>query len=129
MALVGWDVDRRVVAAGEVVQLTLYWKCLAPMKEAYKVSAQLVRQDRRKAAQSDMAPGGVATTDWEKGQQVVDRRDLLIEPGTPPGGYEIIISVYWWETPQELKRLRVIDGQGYVLPSDSVVLGKVRVTS
>ena len=129
MALLGWDIDQRILAAGETLQLTLYWQGLGSMPEAYQVSAQVVREDRRKAAQSDGAPGGIPTTEWRKGQQVVDRRALLIEPGTPPGGYEIVLSAYWWDTPSSIKRLRIVDGQGYVLPSDSLRLGIVRVTA
>jgi hypothetical protein len=128
MALLGWDVDRRVIAAGETLQLTLYWESLDALQEAYQLSAQVVRADRRKAAQSDAAPGGIPTSKWRKGQQVVDRRELQIEAGTPPGGYEIVISAYYWDTPDTIARLRIVDDQGYVLPSDSLVLGKVRVT-
>jgi hypothetical protein len=128
MALLGWDVDRRVIAAGETLQLTLHWESLDRMQEAYQLSAQVVREDRRKAAQSDAAPGGIPTNEWRQGQRIVDRRELRIEPGSPPGGYEIVLSAYWWDTPDTIKRLRVVDGQGYVLPSDSLVLGKVRVT-
>ena len=129
MALVGWDVDRRAVAAGETLHLTLYWECLAPMEEAYQVTAQVVREDLRKAAQSDMAPGGVPTNQWQRGQRIVDHRELAIEPGAPPGGYNIVVGVYWWDTPASIVRLRIVDGQGHVLPSDSLLLGKVRVTS
>jgi hypothetical protein len=128
MALLGWDVDRRSIPAGETLQLTLYWARLDEMQEAYQVSAQIVREDRRKAAQSDAAPGGIPTNEWRRGQQIIDRRELQIELGSPPGGYEIVLSTYWWDTPGTIKRLRIVDGRGYVLPSDSLVLGKVRVT-
>ena len=128
MALSGWDVDRRVIPTGETLQLTLYWECLAPMEQDYQVSAQVVRGDRRKAAQSDMAPGGVPTSDWVKGQRIIDLRELQIDPDAPPGGYEIIVSAYGRESPDAIKRLRITDGQGYVLPGDSLILGQVRVT-
>ena len=70
MALVGWDVEPRVVAAGETLHLTLYWECLAPMASDYQVSTQVVRADQLKAAQMDAAPGGVPTGQWSKGQQI-----------------------------------------------------------
>ena len=56
------------------------------------------------------------------------RRELTIDPNAPSGGYDIVVGAYWWDTPATIKRLRIVDGQGYVLPSDSLVLGKVRVT-
>jgi hypothetical protein len=128
LALVGWDVDRRLIPAEETLQLTLYWEGLDDMRQDYQVTTQLVREDRRKAAQFDAAPGGIPTSTWRKGQQVVDHRELRVEAGAPPGGYEIVLSAYWWDTPETIKRLRVIDAEGTVLPSDSLVLGWVRVT-
>jgi hypothetical protein len=127
MALVGWDVKPRVVAAGETLYLTLYWEGLAPMAGDYQVSTQVVRADQLKAAQVDAAPGGVATSGWAKGQRIEDRRELGIDPNAPPGGYDILVSVYGWETAGTIRRLRLIDDQGYVLPGDSLTLGQVRV--
>jgi 4-amino-4-deoxy-L-arabinose transferase-like glycosyltransferase len=128
MALLGWDVDRRLVAAGETLQLTLYWEGLKDVRQDYQVTTQLVREDRRKAAQFDVAPGGIPTSKWRKGQQIVDRRELQIEESAPAGGYKVVLSAYWWDTPHTIKRLRIVDAEGYVLPSDSLVLGWVRVT-
>jgi hypothetical protein len=127
MALVGWDVEPRVVAAGATLHLTLYWECLAPMSSDYQVSTQVVRADQLKAAQVDAAPGRVPTGQWVKGQQVVDRRELAIDANAPPGGYDLLVSVYGWESGNTIKRLRLIDGRGYVLPGDSLTLGQVRV--
>jgi hypothetical protein len=127
LALVGWDVSRRVVAAGEALDLTLFWECLADMDQAYTVSAQV--QDGRggKVAQEDAWPGGTDTSGWEVGEQIVDRRRLVIDPGAPPGSYELVLRVYGWESPQAIRRLRIINAEGRVLPNDFVVLGKVRV--
>jgi hypothetical protein len=127
MALVGWNVEPRMVAAGETLHLTLYWECLAPMASDYQVSTQVVRADQLKAGQIDAAPGSVPTGQWTKGQRIEDRRELEIDPNAPPGGYDILVSVYGWETPDTIKRLRLIDGRGYVLPGDSLTLGQVRV--
>jgi hypothetical protein len=127
MALIGWDVEPRVVTAGETLYLTLYWEGLAPMTSDYQVSTQVVRADQRKAVQMDAAPASVPTSQWSKGDQLVDRRELVIDPSAPPGGYDILVSVYGWETPETIKRLRLIDGHSYVLPGDSLTLGQVRV--
>jgi len=127
MALVGWDIDRRAAAAGDVLHLTTYWECLASMEEAYTVSSQVLDERGRKAAQADIWPGDTDTSHWEVGQQIVDRRDLAIDPGSPAGSYELVLRVYGWETPETLKRLRIIDAEGRVLPNDFVVLGRVRI--
>jgi hypothetical protein len=127
MALVGWNVEPRVVAAGEALHLTLYLEGLAPMSSDYQLSTQVVRTDQRKAAQMDATPANLPTSKWAKGKLMVDRRELIIDPGAPPGGYDILVSVYGWETPDAINRLRLIDDQGYVLPGDSLTLGQVRV--
>jgi hypothetical protein len=127
MALVGWDVEPRVVAAGEMLHLTLYWECLSAMSTDYQVSTQVVRADQRKAAQVDAAPAGLPTGQWTRGQRIVDHRELVIGPEVPPGGYDILVSVYGWEAEGVIERLRLIDGEGYVLPGDSLTLGQVRV--
>jgi hypothetical protein len=127
MALVGWDVEPRVVAAGETLHLTLYWECLSSMSTDYQVSTQVVRADQLKAAQMDAEPAGLPTGQWAKGQQIVDQRELVIDTEAPTGGYDILVSVYGWETPETIKRLRLVDGRGYVLPGDSLTLGQVRV--
>jgi hypothetical protein len=67
------------------------------------------------------------TGQWSKGQRIVDHRELVIGPESPPGGYDILVSVYGWEEEGAIKRLRLIDGEGYVLPGDSLTLGQVRV--
>jgi hypothetical protein len=127
MALVGWNVEPRVVTAGGTIGLTLYWDALAPMGTDYQVSTQVVRADQLKAAQLDAAPSGLPTSVWAKGDRIVDRRELIIDPNALPGGYDILVSVYSWEGPDTIKRLRLSDASGYVLPGDSLTLGQVRV--
>lgn len=128
MALVGWDIEPRVAAAGESLDLTLYWKCLSSMSSNYQVSTQIVRADGLKAAHLDAPPGNLPTEEWKPGQRVIDRRELPIQSSALPGGYDILVSVYGWETPDTIRRLRLVDAQGYVLPGDSLKLGQVRVT-
>jgi hypothetical protein len=127
MALVGWDVEPRVVAAGETLHLTLYWEGLSSMASDYQVSTQVVRADQRKAAQMDATPANLPTSQWIKGERIEDRRELVIDPSAPLGGYDILVSVYGWETPDTIERLRLVDDRGYVLPGDSLTLGQVRV--
>jgi hypothetical protein len=97
------------------------------MDESYTVSAQMVDVGGRKAAQSDVWPGATDTSRWAVGQQVVDRRELVIHQDAVPGVYELLLSIYWIDPTPELRRLRIIDTEGRILPSDSWVLGQVRI--
>jgi hypothetical protein len=127
MALIGWDVDRRVVAPGSPLQLTLYWEGLAEMDRSYTVSTQMVAGDMRKAAHLDSWPGDRDTKDWAKGWRIIDRREVTVFADARADVYDILVGVYGWETPEQVRRLRIIDAEGRVLPSDTLTLGKIRV--
>ena len=124
LALVGWALDRRVAAPGEALTLTLYWECLDEMTTAYTVSAQVLDDGGGKVAQWDGWPGETDTSSWVAGQRVVDRRVLRIADDAPAGGYRLLLLLYDGAT---LKRMRIIDAEGRVLPNDFHVLGQVRV--
>jgi hypothetical protein len=125
MALVGWDVDRRVVRSGETMHLVLYWECLAPMDKTYVVSAQLLGESGRKAAQWDSRPGDLDTSAWQLGQRVKDHRELAVYADVPSGAYDLRVMVYDEEA---MKRMRIVDVQGRILPDDFVTLDHVRVS-
>lgn len=124
LALIGWKLDRRVVAPGGEIALTLYWECLAPMSKSYTVSAQVL-DEGRKVAQWDSWPGDSDTAGWTKGQRVIDRRILTVAPDALAGGYDLYLMVYDGQT---MQRMRLINSEGRVLPDDFVILGKVRVS-
>jgi len=124
MALVGWDVDDRLASPGQTLRVTLYWKRLAQMDRAYTVSAQLLSGEGERVAQWDSWPGDTNTAEWAPEQQVVDQRVLTVSRDAPPGSYDLILLVYDGQT---LRRLRISNAQGRVLPSDLYVLGQIRV--
>jgi hypothetical protein len=125
LALVGWDIDRRVISTDETAALVLYWECLSSMQKPYTVSAQLLESGGRKAAQWDSWPGGTDTSNCTVGQQIEDRRELTVYADATPGAYDLRIMVYDGGT---MERMRVIDDQGRVLPNDFFTLGRVRVS-
>jgi hypothetical protein len=127
MEIVGYDLDRRVVHAGETVTLTLHWRGLRPMDVNYTVSAQLVDVEQRKAAQHDGWPlgGAVPTAAWEPGQILDDAHTLAVYPDGLPGVYGVRIAVYVLED-GKIVHVPVIAREGRML-SDYVVLTRVRV--
>jgi hypothetical protein len=96
MALVGYDLDQRVLRPGETVALTSYWRCLQRMDTNYNISAQVVDVGQRKAAQHDGWPldGAAPTAAWEPGQDLTDTYRLEIYPDASPGVYDVRIIVY-----------------------------------
>jgi hypothetical protein len=127
MALVGYDLDRRVVHLGEPVTLTLHWRGLRRMDVNYSVSAQLVDPEQRKAAQHDGWPldGAAPTTSWEPGQTLVDAHELPVYGDALPGAYDVRVAVYAFED-GEVTHVPVIPAGGEML-ADHVVLTQVRV--
>ena len=127
MALVGYDLDRRVVRPGETVNLTLYWQGLRPMDANYTVSTQLVDASQRKAAQLDGWPadGAAPTATWEPGRLQTDVRPLEVYADAPPGPYDVRLAVYVLQD-GAIVHLPVIPTGGR-MASDHVVLTRVRV--
>jgi hypothetical protein len=81
------------IVPGEIVQVQVRWTTDAPLDAGYVVFLQALDEANHLAGQLDDEPA-VATMNWRPGQQVADRHGLLIEPGTPPGEYRIIIGLY-----------------------------------
>jgi hypothetical protein len=96
MALVGYDLNQRVLRPGETVTLTLHWHCLQQMDTNYNISAQVVDTSQRKAAQHDGWPldGAAPTAAWEPGQSLTDTYTLQIYPDANLGVYDVRIIVY-----------------------------------
>jgi len=127
MALVGYDLNERIVRPGDEVKLTLHWRGLRGMDANYSVSAQLVDAGQRKAAQQDSWPleGAAPTAAWEPGQKFVDPYTLAVFPDAPPGVYDVRVAVYLFED-GEITHLPVIPTDGEML-AEHVVLTRVRV--
>jgi 4-amino-4-deoxy-L-arabinose transferase-like glycosyltransferase len=99
MELIGYDLDQRAAQPGEMVTLTLHWRCLRWMNADYTVSAQLVDSVQRKAAQRDGWPvdGTALTTAWKPGQELTDVYPLEIYPDAALGVYNVRLAVYLYE--------------------------------
>jgi hypothetical protein len=127
MALVGYDVERRVVRPGETTALTLYWQGMEPMEANYSISAQFVDVEQRKAAQQDGWPsnGAAPTSSWEPGRVVVDRRELTVYPEAPSGVYNVRVVVYVMEE-GSIEHLPTVAANGQ-MQATHVVLTTIRV--
>jgi len=96
MLLTGYDLSERAVQPGTTMTLTLRWHALRPMEKNYTVSAQLIDEDQRKAAQRDSPPleGRAPTTTWSPDQTIVDNIPLTISQDAAAGPYNMRIAVY-----------------------------------
>ncbi|MFL7793611.1 MAG: hypothetical protein AB8I69_15825, partial [Anaerolineae bacterium] len=127
MALVGYDLARRVVRPGEEITLTLYWRGLRKMERNYTISAQIVNDAQVKAAEDSNWPlkGDAPTMLWEPGNLLEDPKTLAVRADAPPGVYDVQITVFKKQD-EEFIHLPVISGRGEML-SNHTQLTKIRV--
>lgn len=126
VALVGYELDRRVVRPGETIRLTLYWKALAALETDYRAFAHVLGVENQVWANrdSELLAGSAPTSRWQPGQVVEEVRELQVGLTTPPDFYDIEVGVY----PPGGGRLPVVAEDGHWL-GDHVLLSKVRVVS
>ena len=93
--LLGFDLLRSEVRAGDTLPLTLYWRATAPVPENYQVFAHLTRPATHLWGQSDnLNPGDFPTRRWPLDKYVWDDHRLGVLPGTPPGDYQLTVGLY-----------------------------------
>ena len=120
LALVGYQIDRRMVRPGETISLALYWQGRTFIPDRYKVFVHLEHDLGGRYAQEDSEPqGGAApTSGWQPGVVIHDRYSLLVAPDAPEGSYTLKVGVYHADTGQRLR----VDGS-----TQGIILSKVRV--
>jgi 4-amino-4-deoxy-L-arabinose transferase-like glycosyltransferase len=126
VAFLGYDLDRIVVKPGGTLHLTLYWQALAKMETSYTVFVHLLDAQNRTWGQKDNLPvkGTHPTTSWLPDEVVTDEYEIVVDATTPAGEYQIEVGMYDLAT---MLRLPAFDEQGAPLPSDRILLSKVRV--
>ncbi len=123
LELVGFELNPRQVAAGETVDLTLYWRAKRPLTTDYTLFAQVVDADTTRWASQDL---GQSTSGWTEGELQTVQMSLSLNPDTPGKVYPIIIGLYTMEDGQ-FNRLQIIAADGR--PTDDFLqLTLLRVT-
>jgi mannosyltransferase len=124
VALLGYTLPTEAVRAGDVMQLTLFWKALAPLPARYRVFVHLLDADNHIVGQRDAEPGGGVrlTTTWKPDEIIVDNYGIVIRPGTPPGPYRVEVGLYAVDGGQRLPVSRGSEPGG-----DQVLLPAVQV--
>ncbi|MFO7741699.1 MAG: DUF2142 domain-containing protein [Anaerolineae bacterium] len=127
LLLTGYDLSQRTARVGETITLTLRWQALRTMEENYTVSAQVIDDAQRKAAQHDSPPlkGDAPTTAWEPSVTVVDHIPLTIFPDAAEGPHSVRLAVYRHEGGQ-ITHLPVTPPAGQ-MQANEVRLTQVRV--
>lgn len=108
--LVGLDLPRRELRAGEDLPLTLYWQATATFEKSWTVFVHLLNNKGQIISQQDQIPGGgqFPTTSWLPDEYLIDTYNLTIPTDTLPGD-----KAYWLEIglydANDFSRLPVIE--------------------
>ncbi|MBN1400686.1 MAG: hypothetical protein JXA74_07605, partial [Anaerolineae bacterium] len=112
--LVGYDLTYGAaegggVAPGQSLELTLFWHAREHPQQAYTVFVHLLAPTGAIHSQVDSQPqsGDRPTRAWARGEYLIDRYTLALQPDAPPGLYHIAVGMYDAATGL---RLPVIDG-------------------
>ena len=130
MKLIGFNLDREVIPADGVLNLDLYWTTYAPPTARYQSIAHLVGADGLRWSLADTArPRGYADYPphpaWPAGHYALDSHEISPLSGTPPGTYDLVLTIFDRET---LAPLSVLNDAGQ--PSaPELTIGRVTLLS
>ena len=96
LALLGYDVDTSQVTLDGELRVSLYWEGLREMETDYRIFLDLVNGVYHVWGKQDGRPywDGYPTYQWPRGLVMKDVREIEVWPGTPPGSYQVAVSVY-----------------------------------
>ncbi len=98
--LLGYDLDRSEMRAGESVTLTLVWRALRSPDADYTVFTHLLDAAGAQRGGRDNPPlnGAYNTSRWVAGEVIVDAYVIPLAADAPPGEYAIEIGLYRFDT-------------------------------
>jgi hypothetical protein len=123
VALVGYDLNTRVIRPGETLSVTLYWQALASVERDYSVFLHLTSAGKIAAANDGLpytSPKRMRR--WLPGQVFQEVRPLTAAADAPVGLYNIEVGVF----DESRGRLAVIATDGHYLGEQHMLL-QVRV--
>ena len=111
----GYDVSR--------LTFDLYWRVLqSPDRDDYSVFVHLLDQWGFRWGEEGIFD--YPSAQWSPGDVIVNRKEIDVEPGAPPGEYQVLVGVY---SPSLDSRLPWLDEQGKVAGA-TITLGPVIVS-
>lgn len=120
LRLTGYQRTPGALRAGDTLDITLTWQPVAPVTRPYTIFAQLLDDQNQILAQRDSWPvdGRWPPTCWSRGEEVVDRRQIVLPSRAMPGNYRLAVG---WYDSLIGTRLTLPDGR------DALILDMVEV--
>ena len=129
MTLLGYQQEHTTMPADEELPIHLYWTTHARPSAHYQSVIHLVGADGMRWSHPDTArPRGYANyppnSSWPPGHYALDSHQVIPLPGTPPGTYDVVLTIFDRDT---LAPLSVLNEQGQPAAPD-LTLGQVTLT-
>lgn len=95
LMLVGYEYQRRVLAAGDELVVTLYWRALRDVESDYLIKLRLVDEGGREVVAVERRPesGQSPTSAWHEGLTLQDAHQLNLPGDLLPGRYTVDLVV------------------------------------
>ena len=131
LALNGFNLSRQTVPAGETFDVDLAWTAVAPPQVDYQSEISLVGPDglawsrkgtERPRVYEDAAP----TRLWAAGEWGWDSREVQTLSGTPPGVYDIVVTLFDKATLAPATLTDTIGGQA---AGPTAVIGQIEIVN
>jgi 4-amino-4-deoxy-L-arabinose transferase-like glycosyltransferase len=126
MELVGYELEREEIVAGQAVRVTLYWRCLAEMDENYTVAVHILGPNHQAYGKQDNYPGrgNYATSLWKRGEIIKDRYLIGTSRRFPaPAFGQLKVALHLHHSAEHLPVL----GTAAEPLGDSIIFGRFKV--
>jgi 4-amino-4-deoxy-L-arabinose transferase-like glycosyltransferase len=100
--LLGYDLGKNRLKAGQETKVTLYWQCQRPSEANLKPVLALVDKKGDVWGQGQEMETGDWNAPWERGLVIRDELKLEVDPATPVGTYRLLLSLYNGEKGERL---------------------------
>jgi len=101
LEFLGYDVSR---FTHHVLRFTFYWRVLQPAnRDDYSIFVHLLDQWGFRWGEAGFFE--YPSAQWSTGDVIVNRKETDLEPGAPPGEYQILVGVYSASLDSRLPRL------------------------
>jgi hypothetical protein len=92
----GYDPDSVNLPDDSTLTISLYWRALRPVEGDYRIYLKLINGAYHVWGEQDARPfwDGFPTNEWEVDQVIFDPREIPVLSGTPPGSYQLAVSLY-----------------------------------
>ncbi len=125
--LLGYDVGKGRVRAGEAIAVTLYWRCRGRMEHNYTLSVQVLGPDYKSYGGVNLYPGrgNFATSLWQVGDTFSETYWIPVASDAPAPvmGY---IKVAFFRDDSTQEHLPVLDPRGQVA-DHSAIFGRIKI--